>query len=291
MEQRIKLTIAYLGTKFHGWQRQPSQCTVQGELERALAAMTGGIAVAFVGAGRTDAGVHAAGQVAHVDLPLAIPPSGLQKGLNQHLSHDIRVRAVRRVSPVFHARKNARGKLYTYRLRWREATFPWFGLRTATLDPITSVDDLEAAIRLLPGHHDMASFTVPDATDGPTSRTLFDVRCRRRQSGLDLDFLGDGFLRYQVRRMVGALLEVARHRLTVAEFGQLLHRPRAGASLPTAPARGLTLEHVYYRDAVKLRPPGGYRRTRSVRGAKASTPTRGSNTSSSGPVVDSEPPG
>ena len=291
MEQRIKLTIAYLGTKFHGWQRQPSQCTVQGELERALAAMTGGIAAAVVGAGRTDTGVHAAGQVAHVDLPIAIPPSGLQKGLNQHLPQEIRVRAVRRAPPEFHARKSAHGKLYTYRVRWREAALPWLGLRTATLDPITSVTNLEAAIRLLPGHHDMASFTVPGATDGPTSRTLYDVRCRRRQSGFDLEFLGDGFLRYQVRRMVGALLGVARDRLTVADFGQLLDHPRAGASLLTAPARGLTLEHVYYRDAAKLRNPARGGLARSARGTATSTIARASNPSNDGPVVDPEPPG
>jgi tRNA pseudouridine38-40 synthase len=291
MDQRSKLTIAYLGTDYHGWQRQPSHCTVQGELERALSAMTGGVAAAFVGAGRTDTGVHAAGQVAHIDLPVAIPPGGLQKGLNQHLPHDIRVRAVRLVRPDFHARKSARGKLYTYRVRWREPTLPWIGLRTATLAPITHAADLAAAVRLLPGCHNMASFTVPDATDGSTTRTLYDVRCRHRQSGLDLDFLGDGFLRYQVRRMVGALLEVARARLTVAQFRQLLDLPRAGVSLPTAPARGLTLECVYYRDAAMLRTPGRGGPTQSAPGPTASTTARRSNPSNDGPVVDSEPPG
>jgi tRNA pseudouridine38-40 synthase len=201
------------------------------------------------------------------------------------------VRAVRRAPPQFHARKSAHGKLYTYRVRWREAALPWLGLRTATLDPITSVTDLEAAVRLLPGRHDMASFTVTDATDGPTTRTLYDVRCRHRQSGFDLEFLGDGFLRHQVRRMVGALLEVARDRLTVADFVQLLDHPRAGASLLTAPPRGLTLEHVYYRDAAKLRNPARGGLAQSARGTPTSTIARGSGPSNDDPVVDSDPPG
>jgi len=291
MEQRSKLTIAYLGTRYRGWQRQPSECTVQGELERALAAMTGGLAATFVAAGRTDAGVHAAGQVAHLDLPVAIPPGGLQKGLNQHLPDDIRVRAVRPVRPSFHARKSAHGKLYTYRVQWREPDLPWLALRTAILDPITSATDLAHAMKLLPGRRDMASFTVPDATEGATIRTLYDARFRPRRSGLELDFLGDGFLRYQVRRMVGALLEVARDRLTVAEFRQLLDRPRTGVSLPTAPARGLTLERVYYRPAARLRATEQGHVTRSDRGREIPTTAHESDLPDDLPVVDSETPG
>jgi tRNA pseudouridine38-40 synthase len=287
MDQRIKLTVAYLGTRFHGWQRQLSLPTVQGELERALTAMTGGIAAAFVGAGRTDTGVHAAGQVAHVDLPVAIPPAGLQKGLNQHLPFDIRVRAVRLERTGFHARRSARGKLYTYRVRWREPALPWRGLRAASLGAITHAADLEAAVRLLPGRRDMASFTVSDAIVGSTTRTLFDVRCRHSTSGLDLNFLGDGFLRYQVRRMVGALLEVGRGRLTLGQFQQLLDRPQAGVPIPTAPARGLSLERVFYRDTAF----GQSRPTRNGLSSTVSLTPQESNPSNDSPVVDSEAPG
>lgn len=291
MEHRIKLTVAYLGTRLHGWQRQPSQRTVQGELERALAAMTGGIAATFVGAGRTDTGVHAAGQVAHIDLPVVIPPEGLQKGLNQHLPIDIRVRAVRRVRKGFHARRSAHGKLYRYRVRWREPTLPWVGLRAAVMGTISHQAELATAVRLLPGRRDMASFTVPDGIVGPTIRTLFDVRCRLGSSGVDLEFLGDGFLRYQVRRMVGALLEVARGQLTLAEFQQLLDRPRAGIALPTAPACGLTLERVYYRGLEPLwsLTKGGSTRTRRV--SSDSPTSQKSNPPRDSPVVDSDAPG
>jgi tRNA pseudouridine38-40 synthase len=230
--------------------------------------------------------------VAHLDLPVAIPPDGLQKGLNQHLPGAIRIRTIRPVRPEFHARTSARGKLYTYRLRWREPSVPWTGLRTTTTDPITRPEDFAAAVRLLPGRRDMASFTAPDATDGPTTRTLFDVRCRPRRCGLDLEFLGDGFLRYQVRRMVGALLEVARGRLSVAEFRHLLDQPRAGVHIPTAPARGLTLERVHYRDPAKLPSTGRQTATRREIPEDASAiDESASRPAKAGPVVDSQPPG
>jgi len=243
----MKLTIAYLGDSFLGWQRQPEGRTVQGELERALAAMTKGPQVPIVGAGRTDAGVHAAGQVAHLDLVAPIPAASLRNGLNRRLPREIRVRTARAVSAAFHARRSARAKLYTYRLGFRESRLPWHDMRRAVTPTIADPAALGRALELLPGSHDVASFTVPEAAVVPTQRTLFRVWLRWRRDGLDLHFIGDGFLRYQVRRMVGALLEVGRGRLDVPGFHRLLLKPRPGAPLPTAPPGGLTLEHVWYR--------------------------------------------
>jgi tRNA pseudouridine38-40 synthase len=254
MEQRLKLTLAYLGRPFHGWQRQNDCRTVQHELEGAIEAMTGGIVVSAVGAGRTDAGVHAAGQVAHIDLPVVIPAEALLKGLNQHLCAEIRIRAVRPVNERFHARKSARAKRYTYRVRWVESDVPWLGQRTATFKPISDEATLTTALQLLTGRHDMASFTVPEVADKPTVRTIFRAVWRRHPQGIDLEFVGDGFLRYQVRRMVAAVLEVARGRMTVGGLQDLIEKPQPGFPLQTAAARGLTLEHVYYRDAPILQP-------------------------------------
>jgi len=253
MAARTKLTIAYLGGPFHGWQRQPDRRTVQGEIERALTAMTGGIESAVVGAGRTDAGVHAAGQVAHVDLPAPIPSDGLVRGLNGLLPDEIRVRAAVPVPGSFHARRSARGKLYSYRVRWRPSPLPWIGVRAAVVPRCAAEPELERAASMLVGRHDFASFTVPEAAAEPTVRTLFRVRLDRRPAGIDLHFVGDGFLRYQVRRMVAALLEVGRGRLTAGDLRRLLDEPAAGAPLPTAPARGLTLERVIYRAGPLLR--------------------------------------
>ena len=132
MVTRMKVVVAYWGRPFHGWQRQPGHRTVQGELEKALSRMTGSTTIGVTGSGRTDAGVHAAGQVAHVDLPTVIPPSGLKRGLNGILPPEIRVLRARPVGPDFHARKCALGKLYVYRGVWREPTYPWSEPRAAS---------------------------------------------------------------------------------------------------------------------------------------------------------------
>ena len=253
MVSRMKLVVAYFGRPFHGWQRQPGQRTVQGELERALSALIDGRATTVSGAGRTDAGVHAAGQVAHIDLPSAIPPDGLKRGLNGILPPEIRVLSARAVSADFHARRNARGKLYVYRGVWHAPTLPWNEPLAAVLKPIEDLSSLADAVGLFRGRHDWASFTVPDPETSSTVRTLFEIRFRARRNGFELAFLGEGFLRYQVRRMVGALLEVGRGRRSIDQLRGLLENPIPGAPLQTAPAAGLTLERVYYRETPAMK--------------------------------------
>ena len=255
MGARAKLTIAYLGGSFSGWQRQDNARTVQGDLERGLAKLTDGHHVAVVGAGRTDAGVHAAGQVAHVDLPTAIPVDVLPRTLNQRLGSDLRVRAAVTVSGGFHARRSARGKHYVYRILWREPELPWLGTRAAVFPPPSEPRTLELACRRLPGRRDWASFTVTDVAHRSTIRSLFRTEVVWRRTGLELHFFGEGFLRYQVRRMAGALLELGSGRMSTRRFADLLARPSPGAPVPTAPARGLTLEKVYYRASEKLTLP------------------------------------
>jgi len=247
---RAMLTVAYLGSPFAGWQRQPGRSTVQGELETALGRVLGRPVERVVGAGRTDAGVHAAGQVAHVDLPAAVPPDDLRRALNRALPPAIRVRTLRPVAAGFHARRDAVAKRYVYRLRERPPTLPWIGLRTAVAPWTLDLDLLERTVRALPGTRDWASFTVPDPGPGGTVRTLHAVRTRRRRDGVDLEFVGDGFLRYQVRRMVGVALEVAAGERSAEDLDALLETPRPGAAIRTAVAAGLTLERVWYR------PPG-----------------------------------
>ncbi|MFV2071623.1 MAG: tRNA pseudouridine(38-40) synthase TruA [Thermoanaerobaculales bacterium] len=247
MARRMKLTVAYMGRDFHGWQRQRGQRTVQGELENALRSLTGAGTVSVVGAGRTDAGVHATGQTAHVDLETPIPPKSLMRALNHRLPPAIKVRSAAAAGPSFHARGSALGKLYTYRMRWRDPSLPWLELRSATVKRVTDPEALAEAIRRLPGRRDWASFTVPGPGPSSTVRTLFRINSRPRNDGIDLDFIGEGFLRYQVRRMVGALLEVGWKQRSIDDLSSLLLVPRPGAAVWTAPASGLTLERVYYR--------------------------------------------
>lgn len=247
MVRRMKLEIAYHGEPFHGWQQQRGQRTVQGELHNALAGLFRGHRISVVGAGRTDTGVHAVGQVAHVEPPGSIPPDALVRGLNSRLPRQIRVLSAKPVAATFHARKDALGKLYTYRARWHEPRLPWLDPRSAVVRRISKSADFSAALELLVGRHDWASFTVTDPGTESTTRTLFRARLHHRREGFDLDFLGEGFLRYQVRRMVGALLEVGRGERDVDDLKELIENPRPGAPIRTAPAHGLCLEHVYYR--------------------------------------------
>jgi tRNA pseudouridine38-40 synthase len=252
---RYKLVVAYLGTPFAGWQRQPAQRTVQGELEAALGRMTGGSPPSCVAAGRTDAGVHAAGQVVHFDLPCQIPAADLARALNDHLPPEIRIRSAATAPHGFDARRSARGKRYVYRVAFTPPRLPWSRLRAAVLPPLVEPELLTAAAALLPGRRDMSSFTVPDPETASTRRTLHEARIAWHRSGLTLSFLGDAFLRYQVRRMVGALLEVGWRRRRLDEIRELLDSPRPGARVWTAPARGLTLEKVYYRNPGTLGGP------------------------------------
>lgn len=251
---RMKLVIAYLGTPFHGWQRQRGQRTVQGELERALSACVGGAKISVTGAGRTDAGVHAAGQTAHCDLPGRVPSDSLVRAVNALLPPEIRLQSARPIGHGFHAQKSALGKLYTYRLRWCERELPWLDLRSAAVGPVADMEAFKKALSLLPGTRDWASFTVPDPDSQTTVRTVFRARLIDRRNGVDLEFVGNGFLRYQVRRMVGAVVEVGRHKRTVDHLVHLLEHPTPGASIQTAPASGLSLEKVFYRRSPVMSP-------------------------------------
>lgn len=251
---RYRLTLAYLGTAFAGWQRQPRERTVQGTVEDGLERLFGA-SVSVVGAGRTDAGVHAAAQVAHVDLAVRLPGPGLKAALNGVLPADVRIRSASRAADGFHALRDATGKRYTYRMRWSEPELPWAGLRQARVRPPRHWNAMEAAAALLVGRHDMASFTVPDHGRSGTRRTIHRCTLSRLPGGAALTVEGEGFLRYQVRRMVGALLEVGWGRHPVEWIHQLLEDPRPGSPMLTAPARGLTLERVYYRSRFPGSPP------------------------------------
>jgi tRNA pseudouridine38-40 synthase len=242
------MRVAYLGGGFAGWQRQSARRTVQGTLEEALASLFRS-EVRVVGAGRTDAGVHASGQIAHCDVPRLIPAAGLRAALNGTLPLDLRVLAVRHAPPTFHARKSARAKRYRYRLAWGAPLEPWEAQRTWQLSgPIAPVELAAAAARLV-GTHDFAAFALSGhAGLGPrgTRRTVHRLEPRQRGRRMSLVVVGDGFLRGMVRRLVGALVEVGRGAQPPRWPAALLEDPTRRPPAPTAPAHGLTLEKVYY---------------------------------------------
>ncbi len=237
---RLRLVVAYLGTRFAGWQVQASGRTVQGELETALASVYGR-PLRVHGAGRTDAGVHARGQVAHVDLPEdapAIPERGILRALNARLEDDARVTGVAAAPEGFHARFSASGKLYAYRLRRADFLDPFSGPVEALAPGRLDVAAMREAAGRLVGRRDFAPFSVVGSDPATTVRTLRRLDLLEEGTLLTVEAEGDGFLRGMVRRLVGTLLDVGQGRTRAEE---VLARPG-----PTAEARGLTLERVDY---------------------------------------------
>jgi len=246
---RLALKVSYLGGPFAGWQRQARARTVQGVLEHALETLYRR-PVSVVGAGRTDAGVHAAGQVAHFDAPLPIPPAGVVSALNSLLPEDVRVLRAWRVPAEFHARRSALGKRYRYRLACGAVLPPWESVRRWHVSHSLDAGALARGLSAVLGEHDFAAF----ALSGHSGRgfrgtvrvvTLAHLRVRGRR--LDIVLEGDGFLRGMVRRIVGGLVEVGRGAQPPSWLAALLLDRKTVPPAPTAPPHGLTLERVYYR--------------------------------------------
>jgi len=239
------LEIAYTGTRFAGWQRQTNALAVQQVVEEALAGLLGA-PVAIVGAGRTDAGVHARGQVASLRLPRPLPAEALVHGTNARLPDDVRVLRAAAADDAFHARRSAAAKSYRYRLFLGRVPPPELAPFVWPVREELDVAALEAATAALPGRHDFAAFTLAGAAPGPTERRIFAAGWERRGRELALAIVGEGFLRGMVRGLAGTLVEVGRGRRDPAGFRALLAgAPRAAAG-ETAPARGLVLERVDY---------------------------------------------
>jgi tRNA pseudouridine38-40 synthase len=254
-----KLVLVYDGTEFHGWQLQPDCATVQGELRDALARITGED-VLPQGSGRTDAGVHALGQVASFALAAPIPEANLARALNRALPASIRVLSATRETSDFHARHSARAKTYEYRVFRGEICPPWLARYVYAFNPPLDVAAMQRAAALVCGEHDFTSFAATDPdrlerdSDSIGEGSASNVRCLHTSQWLleeEHDLLlyrvrGNGFLHHMVRNLVGTFLEVGRGNLTETEIPAILEsrtRERAG---PTAPARGLFLVNVEY---------------------------------------------
>lgn len=241
----VRLTLAYDGTRWAGWQRQPNAPTVQEALETALARLTGE-AVSTHAAGRTDAGVHARGQVVSFRLEREFPPAGLVHGGNRHLPADIRVVAAAAVGTDFHARRSAISKRYAYRL-WREGVVPPdvapFVVPAPERFDLTAA---AAATRALPGRHDFAAFALTGGAATTSTRRMFAAGWTASEEEYVFEIVGEGFLRGMVRRLVGTLLDIGRGARPPGDLAALLADPARGSAGPTAAARGLVLRAVEY---------------------------------------------
>lgn len=247
--QNYKLTIAYHGAAYRGWQRQPDQPSVQQAIETVLTRLWGSSdRIIIHSAGRTDTGVHAIGQVAHFTAPKKFQkPHALRNALNANLPDEIRIVQAVPVPDDFHSRFSATGKIYHYRIFCREIHDPmelgrsWQMRRTLNLDAMR-----EASDHFL-GEHDFASFASnPGYARETTVRTIYDIRFVKKGPQLTLKFHGNGFLYRMVRNLTGALVRVGDGRLTPAEVKTILDTRNRRYAPPPAPAHGLYLVKVCY---------------------------------------------
>ena len=251
MERNLKLTLAYDGHDFAGWQVQPGRATIQGVLVSAIEHLTGEKTLPQ-GSGRTDAGVHALAQVASVRIRSPIPVSNLRKALNDTLPESIRVLDVEEAAPDFHARKSARAKTYRYRI-YREETCPPFLARYVYHHPYPLKEErmIQSADEVL-GEHDFTSFAAVDPERNrenlrPSNiRTIYISQWLREGPELVYTVRGNGFLHHMVRNLVGTFLMVGKGSLNKQDLNRILEERNRSAAAATAPASGLYLGSVEY---------------------------------------------
>jgi tRNA pseudouridine38-40 synthase len=259
MRRRLKLIVAYDGAPFAGWQSQSHRNTVQDHLEGAFKHITGA-ATRVHGAGRTDTGVHALAQCAHVDLAKLLPADRWVEALNALLPPAIRVLRCRYESNDFHARLSAKGKVYRYTI-WSAPILPPFEYRRAWhIAQSLDLEILKSAAKHFVGNHDFASFAAnrgksgrrgdTDSSHGEaessTIRTINSVRVHQKGPCVTIEFDGDGFLYKMVRLMVGALVKCALGKMPIEEISARLKSTELGSSRFAAPAEGLYLVRVRY---------------------------------------------
>ena len=241
---RFKLTIEYAGTRYSGWQKQKNARTVQGEIDRAIVEAFGEVLVDSQGSGRTDAGVHALAQVAHIDVTRAPAPELLQRRINDGLPADIHVLDVTPVSRTFHARHSAVSRSYLYQISRRRSAFakPFVWWVKDALD----LDAVRAGALTFVGMHDFRAFSDDDPGEKSTKVLLDEVRVAEFGALVVIRVAGSHFLWKMVRRMVGVLAAVGTGDLAADDVAELLAGPSDLPATLTAPAAGLFLERVRY---------------------------------------------
>lgn len=243
--RRIKLQLAYDGTRYHGWQVQPRTVTLQGTLEACLGRITNA-PVRVHSAGRTDAGVHALAQVVHFETHSTITLPALVRGLNSLLPSDMAVHEAEDVPATFHARYSAKRKIYAYVVHNHtirpalSAPHVWFVPQA--LDLLA----MRTAARVLLGYHDFSAFRAASCMARSPWRHLFQLRIFQRRSRLFFVLCANSFLQHMVRNIVGTLIAIGRQQLPVAAMATILHARQRQHAGPTAPAQGLFLMRVLY---------------------------------------------
>lgn len=246
MKQNYRFTISYDGTRYQGWEHQPStDMTIQGKLENVLSKMTGS-QIEVIGAGRTDAGVHAKAMTANAFLDTGLTTDDIRDYMNRYLPDDICIREVKTASERFHSRYNATGKTYRYTC-FTGALKPVFDRKYVYyLEETPDVDSMRQAAEILKGEHDYRSFCSNPRMKKSTVRRVDRIDIVKKGSYITLTYHGTGFLQYMVRIMTGTLLEVGYNKRTPESMNELLMAKDRTLAGPTAPACGLTMVKVDY---------------------------------------------
>lgn len=246
MAKNFKLIIEYDGSRYHGWQRQKNDPSIQGEIEKALKTMTAK-KVTLIGSGRTDSGVHAKGQVANFECETRLKPEALMNGLNSLLAEDIKIKVCEQVDASFHARYDAQSKIYHYRILNRPTPaaigrqYQWF-IRKAL-----NREAMRTAISHIIGRHDFKAFEGSGSPRQSSIRRIHSADLVVHEGGLLIFHVeADGFLRYMVRNIVGTLVDVGLEKLRPQDFKRILDSKDRSQASATAPAQGLTLIRVNY---------------------------------------------
>lgn len=246
MEKNYKLKISYDGTRYYGWEHQPDRDTIQGKLESVFSRMCGDVPVDVIGAGRTDAGVHARAMTANMHMDTDMSCEQILDYANRYLPDDIAVLEVKEAAERFHARYKAVGKTYMYTC-FDGPVKPVFDRKYYTaLEEELDVEKMQQAAQYLEGQHDYKSFCGNSRMKKSTVRIVDKITIRRRKGYVYLTFHGTGFLQNMVRIMVGTLLEVGKGRMEPEQVREILEARDRKLAGPTAPAKGLCLVKVDY---------------------------------------------
>lgn len=247
---RYKAVIAYDGTNFHGFQKQPNGRTVQEEVEKTLQKMNNGEPITIYGSGRTDAGVHAMGQVIHFDYPQERPVERMRFGLDTQTPEDIAVRSVEIVSEDFHARYDVAEKTYHFKVQIEKPRSPFRRFYTSYYPYPLDLEKIQQALPDLLGTHDFTSFCATGGSIEDKVRTIYQADMEVSSDGREITFIfrGNGFLYKMIRILVGTLLKIGNGRLPADSIPEIIALKDRNAAGPTAHPEGLYLAEVKYKN-------------------------------------------
>ncbi len=242
---RYKVTFSYDGTNFNGYQVQPKLRTVQEELEKAVSYLNKQKYTQVVSSGRTDKGVHALNQVAHFDLEIKNTIDKIKRGLNSNLPEDIHIIKVEKVKDDFHARYNSKKKEYIYKMNLGEYN-PVDRNYIYQYNKELDIDSMKEAIKYFEGEHDFTSFVSSEDIREDKVRTIYKTDIKIKKDILEISFIGNGFMKYQVRNMVGLLISIGEHKKDKKDVVKVLNNKNRSQKFKTAPSCGLYLNKVWY---------------------------------------------